>query len=51
MPGIGAGQGLSETAERHAAREFIAAYHQAQLRGLLDRVRAGFVQLDAGEIR
>jgi hypothetical protein len=28
----------------------IATYHQAQLRGLLEHVRSGFVQLDAGEI-
>jgi hypothetical protein len=26
------------------------AYHQSQLRVLLDRVRAGFAQLDAGDI-
>jgi hypothetical protein len=36
--------------ERRAAREFIAAYHQQQLRALLERVRDGFEQLDAGEI-
>ena len=28
----------------------IAAYHQSELRTLLERVRAGFNQLDAGEI-
>jgi hypothetical protein len=39
-----------EKAERRAARELIAAYHQTQLRALLDRVRLGFAQLDAGEI-
>jgi hypothetical protein len=37
-------------ADRRAAREVVAAYHQAQLRALLDHVRAGFAQLDAGEI-
>lgn len=36
--------------ERRAAREFIGAYHREQLRGLLERVRDGFGQLDAGEI-
>ena len=44
------GPGDDEKAERRAAREMIAAYHRAQLRGLLERVRSGFVQLDAGEI-
>lgn len=37
-------------AERREAREFIAAYHQQQLRALLERVRDGFAQLDAGVI-
>ena len=40
----------AEKAERRAARELIATYHQTQLRALLDHVRAGFVQFDAGEI-
>jgi hypothetical protein len=39
-----------DKAERRAAREFISSYHQTQLRALLERVRAGFVQLDQGEI-
>ena len=39
-----------EKGRRRAARELIAAYHQQQLRALLDRVRDGFAQLDAGEI-
>jgi len=39
-----------EKAERRAARELIAAYHQTQLRALLDHVRDGFARLDAGEI-
>ncbi len=42
---------LSDTkADRRTAREQIAAYHQAQLRLLLEHVRSGFAQLDAGEI-
>jgi hypothetical protein len=39
-----------EKAERQAARELIAAYHEEALRGLLERVRDGFMQLDSGEI-
>lgn len=39
-----------EKAERRAARETIAAYHQQELRKLLEHVRTGFTQLDAGEI-
>ena len=41
---------VDDKAERRAAREQIAAYHQTQLRGLLEHVRAGFARLDAGEI-
>ena len=40
----------SEKAERRAARELVAAYHQDELRKLLEHVRAGFAQMDAGEI-
>ena len=40
----------SERAQRRAARKTIAAYHEQQLGLLLDRVRDGFVGLDAGEI-
>lgn len=44
-------QPLADTkADRRVAQEMIAAYHQAQLRTLLEHVRAGFAQLDAGEI-
>ncbi|MGA8724604.1 MAG: hypothetical protein WB565_06150 [Acidimicrobiales bacterium] len=43
-------RGSTEKAERRAARELIGAYHQDQLRGLLEHVRAGFVRLDAHEI-
>lgn len=39
-----------EKGRRRAARELIATYHQQQLRALLERVRDGFAQLDAGEI-
>ena len=39
-----------EKADRRASRELIAAYHQTQLRALLEHVRAGFAQLDAGDI-
>ena len=39
-----------DKAERRAARVLIAAYHQEQLRLLLEHVRAGFMQLDAGTI-
>jgi len=41
---------LTAKAERRAARQAIAAYHQDQLRGLLDHVREGFERLDCGEI-
>jgi hypothetical protein len=40
----------SEKAERQAARELVARYHQAELRKLLEHVRGGFARLDAGEI-
>jgi hypothetical protein len=40
----------SERAQRLAARKTIAAYHEEQLRGLLEHVREGFARLDAGEI-
>jgi hypothetical protein len=39
-----------ERARRRAARELIGAYHDEQLRGLLERVRDGFGRLDRGEI-
>ena len=39
-----------ERARRRAARETIGAYHEQQLRLLLDRVRDGFARLDAGEL-
>jgi hypothetical protein len=43
-------QRAAEKAQRRAAREAVAAYHQEELRVLLDHVRAGFARLDAGEI-
>lgn len=39
-----------ERAQRRAARETIARYHEEQLLLLLERVRDGFARLDAGEI-
>jgi hypothetical protein len=41
---------MGERAPRRAARALIATYHQEQLGLRLDRVRDGFVGLDAGEI-
>lgn len=35
---------------RREARATVGAYHQEQLRALLEHVRDGFAQLDAGEI-
>lgn len=40
----------AEKAERRAARELVASYHQEELRRLLDHVRDGFARLDAGDI-
>jgi hypothetical protein len=40
----------ADKADRRSARELIAAYHQSELRALLEHVRVGFAQLDAGEI-
>ena len=40
----------SEKEQRAEARALVGAYHQEQLRVLLEHVRGGFVQLDAGEI-
>lgn len=39
-----------EKTQRRAARQLIAAYHEDQLRLLLDHVREGFADLDAGKI-
>src|SRR5580700_4642317 len=41
---------IGERARRRAARELIGAYHDEQLRGLLEHVREGFDRLDRGEI-
>jgi hypothetical protein len=49
MSGTQGAQG-DEKAERRAARQLISAYHQEQLRILLEHVRSGFAQLDSGEI-
>jgi hypothetical protein len=40
----------NERTRRRAARKLVAAYHDEQLRGLLETVRAGFDALDRGEI-
>jgi hypothetical protein len=40
----------SEKANRREARAMVGAYHQEQLRALLEHVREGFDQLDVGEI-
>jgi hypothetical protein len=45
-----ANQPAGEKAKRRAARELVGAYHQQQLRALLEHVRDGFGQLDAGQI-
>ena len=37
-------------AHRRADRALIAAYHEAQLANLLERVRAGFAAYDAGQL-
>jgi hypothetical protein len=39
-----------DRARRRAARLTIAAYHEQQLRLLLERIRDGFARLDADEI-
>jgi len=54
VPGVG-GEPTSrgrenERARRREARELVAAYHDEQLRALLERVSDGFARLDAGEI-
>jgi hypothetical protein len=43
-------QSALDKAERRVAREEVAAYHQSELRRLLDQVRDGFDRLDAREI-
>jgi hypothetical protein len=40
----------SEKAKRREARAMVDAYHQEQLRALLEHVREGFDRLDAGGI-
>jgi hypothetical protein len=40
----------SERAQRRTARKTIAAYHEEQLRLLLERVREGFARLDGGKL-
>ena len=51
MAEAGATSGASaDKARRRAARELIAAYHQDQLRVLLEHVRDGFSRFDSGAI-
>ena len=50
LPVAPANQPAEEKAKRRAARELIGAYHREQLRALLEHVRDGFAQLDAGQI-
>ena len=38
----------TEKARRRQAIEVVAGYHRQELRGLLERVREGFAELDAG---
>ena len=40
----------AEKAQRRAAREVVASYHQEALGTLLEYVRDGFAKLDAGEV-
>jgi hypothetical protein len=44
-----AGRGSSK-AERRAARAAVGAYHEAELRRLIEHVRDGIARYDAGEI-
>ena len=50
MAGEDQREAKSEKARRREARAIVGAYHQEQLRILLEHVRGGFTQLDAGEI-
>ena len=45
-----ASEGASPKQARKAAATRVSAYHEAQLAGLLERVREGFSRYDAGEI-
>jgi hypothetical protein len=44
------GRAGSSTTERRAARAAVAAYHQAELGKLIERVRKEIARYDAGEI-
>lgn len=48
--GHSAADASSEKARRREADAFVAAYHQQELRALLEHVREGFARLDAGDI-
>jgi hypothetical protein len=43
------GDDRASKAQRRAAREAVAAYHEEELAKLLENVRDGFARLDAGE--
>jgi len=45
-----AGKPMGEKAKRRADWASLVSYHEARLAELLEHVRAGFVQYDAGEI-
>ena len=49
-PAMASGNEVSEKARRREARAVVGTYHQEQLRILLEHVRDGFEQLDAGDI-
>ncbi len=42
--------GASSEKAKCRERAIVGAYHQEQMRALLEHVRDGFAQLDAGEI-
>lgn len=50
MADVSEAERAAEKARRRAAHEMIAAYHQEELRRLLEHVRTGFAQFDAGEV-
>jgi hypothetical protein len=50
MAGAPKANSENEKPDRKAAQKLVDVYHRTQLRALLDHVRDGFAQLDAGEI-
>jgi hypothetical protein len=47
---LGALRADDERTRRRAARKLVAAYHDQQLRRLLEKLRTGFAALDRGEL-